>query len=1050
MKEKTVLIASLITASMTIMMFAGAVKAWEYYNTGSPDIFGNTAPRDNLAELFGPRLDRIQIDLFAGVGPEFTALSAGQIDMTDWPVDQAHYTAWTSAPLNNSIAVSYTGPDFSMYIIDMRLDNRTLLDDGTTNWAYYYHTSPGGADIPEPLGYNPMSDVWLRRAIATTVDKAAFMTTVVTGPPFLAFPMYTPLSAAYRGYVHPQITPTGIFANYTYLTPTGFGSANVAWGNAMLDAHGYVYNAILGRRQYLGMDFYIDFYYRTGDPYRSNLATVVMAPLLTAAPPAGLGLAVNMLAVTSSGARNYVMSSKKGHLYTGGWGLTQDPDHLWYLFGNPFYWHPGRPPNYMYYPGDGNQYTVPTNGWTLTDAQLTAWGYPSGLGSGAGVGPDLYFGDPAKMWNAGDKVWMNPGNYWAWEMMTATTQVRAVQAAYKAQEWFAFWVCGDPVYTNNGYAAFYRTYVGNDNGNAYYGQPWKGVVNEKAFGVWTTASLYNMHPANANWGTGSATNITMRWGFREAVYSFNPIYADWVWDWYVMSNCYDSMIRVHPYTLADVGNLALNWQLSTWDASSLGLGTCSKVTFYMRHDLYWSDGMPLTSSDVYFTWGGPAVVGSISNLLAAKGLPPAYWSTNLADILSIFTPDPWTVVVYLDVQSRFALHSMSGWNIILPQHVWQPIILAGTGATNPFNMPGVCSGGWTMASTADPGAGGTITLLKNPLHNMQSGGKPMPLTINTVQTSNATSFPPGNPGEIGNTHWIWPGASSAQKAITVSVSVTIDSSYYYETGPNQADIYTFTKLTGLKNVTLWRWTGVGSPGDATQYADITRVNSGTAVNTTATTFVFGHYLGGTPMGVLARFNTTEITGWTWTADSTQISITVTALNLSKIEGNMTCNWKASLLPLNKPWSAGRAITTPLPDVEIFDLSTISASALTASYYFVKVDALINGGNVSTDGGLTWTTTFASPFDGMVKTYTEWCIVTSRFDIAGGIWKPIVTPIYQKVADLRVNLVDVFTCALAYGSVPGMSNWNPAADVNGDNRINLQDYFLEALNFGWQA
>jgi hypothetical protein len=51
------------------MMLAGAAQAWEYWNTGSPNIVGQTAPRDNLTELFGPRLDRIQIQMFAGVGP---------------------------------------------------------------------------------------------------------------------------------------------------------------------------------------------------------------------------------------------------------------------------------------------------------------------------------------------------------------------------------------------------------------------------------------------------------------------------------------------------------------------------------------------------------------------------------------------------------------------------------------------------------------------------------------------------------------------------------------------------------------------------------------------------------------------------------------------------------------------------------------------------------------------------------------------------------------------------------------------------------------------
>ncbi len=971
MKERSILITCLIIALLTIMMFAGAAKAWEYYNTGPPATVGFTEHRDTLAELFGPRLDRIQIQMYADETGEFNALSADQIDMTDWPVDTAHYQQWTNPMYASSgkVALSLTGPDFSMFIIDMRLDNRTLLDDGSANPAYYYHTWVGGVGILEPLGYNPMSDVWLRRAIATTVDKDMLVRTIVGGPPYLIAPLYTPLSAAYGAYVHSQITPTGTLAAFTYLNSTGFGQSQVQVGNSFLDAHGYVYNVGLGRRQLNGKDFFIDFYYRADNLYRKQLAQVVMQPLLTAAPPAGLGLAVNMLGVTSGGGRAQVMEAKKGHLYTGGWGLTSDPDHLWYLFGNPGYYHPGSPPNYMYYPGDGNQFTVlPATTLVVTNAQLNTWGYPSGPGSGAGVGPDLDFSD-TKVWTAGQKVWMNPGNYWAWQIMTATTQARATQAALKCQEWLAFWVVGDPVYTNNGYAAFHRTYVGNDNSNAYLGQPWMGVVNAKAFGVWTTASPYNMHPANANWGSGSATNMTVRWGFRSPVFSFNPIYAEWVWDWYVMNNCYDSMIGAHPYTLQNTGNLALSWDLGTWDGSMLGLGTCSKITFYMRHDLYWSDGVQLTSSDVHFTWGGPAVPGSISNLLALEGLPPAYWSGNLVDILSISTPDPWTVVVYLDVQAFFALHGMSGFNIVLPQHIWQPIIQAQTHVLDSFNTPNVCSGGWIMASTGDPALANPpniINLLKSPLHNMQSGGVPMPLTIDTKQVSNAT-------GEIGSTHWIWPRTPYSQRAVRVNDTITIDSSYYYTTGPNITDVYNYTELTGFKNVTLWKWTGNGQPSDVTQYT----------------------------------LNKTIVT--------------------------------------NVAWTAGRAVTASISDVETVDLGILSAG-----YYIIKVEATITNLEVSTDNGATWTTIAENlnPFDSLVKTYTEWCIVTSRFDIGGKYWKPTSIPKWQRVPDLGVDGADLFFATRAWGSYPGYSRWNPAADINGDNVVDGSDLIQIARSFGW--
>jgi parallel beta-helix repeat protein len=52
-------------------------------------------------------------------------------------------------------------------------------------------------------------------------------------------------------------------------------------------------------------------------------------------------------------------------------------------------------------------------------------------------------------------------------------------------------------------------------------------------------------------------------------------------------------------------------------------------------------------------------------------------------------------------------------------------------------------------------------------------------------------------------------------------------------------------------------------------------------------------------------------------------------------------------------------------------------------------------------------------------------------------------------DKKVNLVDVFAVALAFGSSPPDPRYNPNLDINNDGKINLIDYFVTTLNFGWQ-
>jgi hypothetical protein len=129
-------------------------------------------------------------------------------------------------------------------------------------------------------------------------------------------------------------------------------------------------------------------------------------------------------------------------------------------------------------------------------------------------------------------------------------------------------------------------------------------------------------------------------------------------------------------------------------------------------------------------------------------------------------------------------------------------------------------------------------------------------------------------------------------------------------------------------------------------------------------------------------------------------------------------------------------------VEIFGPLT-----LTSGWYYFKVSFNITSLSYSTDGGATYTPVAnnLNIFWNHTKVYKEYCIVTSRYDIGGVFWTQPGN--FQPAPDLKVNLQDTFSAALAFGSAPGLSNWNPAADVNGDAKVNLQDTFAIALAFG---
>jgi len=61
---------------------------------------------------------------------------------------------------------------------------------------------------------------------------------------------------------------------------------------------------------------------------------------------------------------------------------------------------------------------------------------------------------------------------------------------------------------------------------------------------------------------------------------------------------------------------------------------------------------------------------------------------------------------------------------------------------------------------------------------------------------------------------------------------------------------------------------------------------------------------------------------------------------------------------------------------------------------------------------------------------------------------ILLTVYGDVnGDRKVDMVDLYLVAKAFGSYPGHYRWDPGADVNRDNQIDMVDLYLVSKNFG---
>jgi hypothetical protein len=266
--------------------------------------------------------------------------------------------------------------------------------------------------------------------------------------------------------------------------------------------------------------------------------------------------------------------------------------------------------------------------------------------------------------------------------------------------WIALWT-GDPRFTLQTYSGGVKAYR-NTPIEEPQGPNWAQIVNEVGIGVnswWTTLNMMKTceyYPP-----------IYVHYGFSQDVSMLNPVYATTFWDWEVMGRIYDYGARRNPYdNMTWVPQLYKYWDNETYVHPIYGV--CSKVRITLRSDLYWQDGTPLTMADVHYT-----LIEMAQNLIA-KGLPPPVWyNPRFIDVCQI---DPYNFEILLDINSPSAVDWVLS-NVILPKHIWKPIVDAST-PMNPIVQGfqpdrNLIGSGPFRFNTYIPGVGGVIVLEAN-------------------------------------------------------------------------------------------------------------------------------------------------------------------------------------------------------------------------------------------------------------------------------------------------------------------------------------------------
>ncbi len=141
--------------------------------------------------------------------------------------------------------------------------------------------------------------------------------------------------------------------------------------------------------------------------------------------------------------------------------------------------------------------------------------------------------------------------------------------------------------------------------------------------------------------------------------TFNPALASETTSTQILGYLFRGLTRVSPYDGQVKPDLASRWTID---------GTGRRVVFTLRRHLRWSDGAPLTSADVVFTFNhiyyNPSIASPVRDVLTVGGKP-----------FQVTAPDSRTVV--FETARPFAPLLEELGVEILPEHVLAPEVAAG-------------------------------------------------------------------------------------------------------------------------------------------------------------------------------------------------------------------------------------------------------------------------------------------------------------------------------------------------------------------------------------
>jgi len=600
----------------------------------------------------GPGTGTVLIHEYDSLDQEMLAFQAGALDIVDWPVPFPYLKTWTqTVPGSTSCDTSVPSVVCQGQVFTWKHNDIGMFEIDVNSNASLVSSTQG-----------------FRQALAYLVDRQNIVLNIAGG---FAQPICAGTAFGQPGSVTCQ--------QLGY--PTPYGDYNPSKGLQVLYESGWRFDPLCSTivngitvsgclaspptQAPLGGTACVDsnnlctapikFLIRIDDPLRTQAGQALVQQMqnlpnsytpktggspVTVCPSNPCILNVSPNVVDRRVANSIILTApwNRWNLYTGGWGLDFDPDHLPFLYGSSQApvgcggaWQGNFPLNFdCFVDAQYDNLAAPINtGATYTDVinaavatQTYAWGYSSGTGKITGKMPTVPLFS-----TSGDKA--------AWIRDYGSPPILTSGATGTGSESFTQRAC----WTN---------FVGNNLGT--------GLDN---YYTLTGMFLNNCQPPGSSYANFKGQGV-LDWGFKSTIQQPNIVTSVWLWDQLAMQQTYDSMLTRSPASPQEVVPVLVNsFGSGTYFNTALSQAAAVGV-FKLRQGVLWNDGQPLTGQDIKF---------SIEYAQKNPGINYPFVQSVYNTTIISNADGSQTVLVFFNSLGALLAQNV-GFLPIIPQHVW--------------------------------------------------------------------------------------------------------------------------------------------------------------------------------------------------------------------------------------------------------------------------------------------------------------------------------------------------------------------------------------------